>query len=144
MFSQCRQKYRGRPCIIDRSNLDSNGSPYLNVNYPCYWTLNIASVTLAISGSCRQTILLTGVTLSHRSAPPSKLRMRIWLLPAVAPDQRAQQGIGELAPNGGTDLPDLLHRRQAVEPCHQRVVQRRRDGERRQRPVESIALGVLD
>ncbi len=36
----------------------------------------------------------------------------------VALDQRAQQRIRELAPDGGADLADLLHRRQAVQPRH--------------------------
>ena len=60
----------------------------------------------------------------------------------VASNQHAQQGIGELAPDGAADLADLLHRRQAVEPRHQRVLKGVRDGERRQRPVEPIALGL--
>ena len=42
-------------------------------------------------------------------------------------------GIGKFAPDGGADLADLLHRRQAVEPRHQRILKRCRDGERRQR-----------
>ena len=46
--------------------------------------------------------------------------------------------------DGGADLGDLPHRRQAVEPCHQRVLKRVRNGERRQRPVEPIALGIFD
>ena len=62
----------------------------------------------------------------------------------VAADQRAQQRIGELAPDRRADLGDLPHRRPAVEPRHQRVLKRRRDGERRQGPVEPIAVGVLD
>jgi len=40
----------------------------------------------------------------------------------VASDYRVHQGIGELAPDGRADLTDHLHRRQAVEPRHQRVV----------------------
>ena len=36
----------------------------------------------------------------------------------VASDHRAQQGMGELAPDGGTDLRDLPHRGWAVEPRH--------------------------
>jgi hypothetical protein len=62
----------------------------------------------------------------------------------VEPDQRAQQRIRELAPDGSGDLADLLHRRQAVQPRHQGVVERRRDGERRQGSIEPIALGVFD
>src|SRR6267378_901955 len=37
----------------------------------------------------------------------------------------------------------MPHRRQAVEPRHQRVVQTRRDRERRQRPIEHIAIRLL-
>ncbi len=33
----------------------------------------------------------------------------------------------ELAPDRGPDLRDLLHRRKAIEPCHQRVAQGERD-----------------
>ena len=36
----------------------------------------------------------------------------------IAPNQHVQQGIGKLASNHGTDLADLPHRRQAVEPRH--------------------------
>src|SRR5262249_6444615 len=49
----------------------------------------------------------------------------------VASDQRARQGIGKLTPDGRADLADLPHRRQAVEPRHQRVLKGLRDGERR-------------
>ena len=38
----------------------------------------------------------------------------------------------------------FFHRRQAVEPRHQRVLKGRWDRQRRQSPVEPIALGVLD
>jgi hypothetical protein len=37
------------------------------------------------------------------------------------------QLIAELAPERGADLSDLLDRREAIEPRHQRVAQRRRD-----------------
>src|SRR5262245_56232520 len=53
----------------------------------------------------------------------------------VASDYRVHQGIGELAPDGRADLGGLLDRRQAVEPRHQRVLKRLRNGERRQGPV---------
>src|SRR5262249_58452405 len=43
----------------------------------------------------------------------------------VAAHQPAQQGIGELAPDGGTDLTDLLYWRQTVEPRPQRPLARR-------------------
>src|SRR5215813_11447971 len=62
----------------------------------------------------------------------------------VASGQLAHQGIGELPPDRCPDLADLLHRRQAVEPRHQRVLKGIGNYERRQRPVEPITLGVLD
>src|SRR5262249_51244601 len=62
----------------------------------------------------------------------------------VAADHRAQQGIGEVAPDRRADLADLPHRRPAVEACHQRMLKRLRDDERRQRPFEPIALGDPD
>src|SRR5215470_18871620 len=62
----------------------------------------------------------------------------------VASHHRSQQGIGEVAPDDGADLTNLLHWRQPVEPRHQRVLKGCRDGERRQWPVEPIALTVLD
>ena len=37
------------------------------------------------------------------------------------------QLVGELAPDRGADLRDLLHRRKAIEPRHQRVAQGQRD-----------------
>ena len=36
----------------------------------------------------------------------------------IAPSQRVHQRIGELAPDDGADLADLLHRCQAVQPRH--------------------------
>ena len=62
----------------------------------------------------------------------------------VASSHGAQQGIGEVAPDGGADLPNLLHRRQAVEPRHQRVLKGCRYRQRRQWPIEPIALSVLN
>src|SRR6185437_12173714 len=62
----------------------------------------------------------------------------------VASDHFAHQGIGELAPDGCSYLADLLDRRQAVEPRHQGILKGSWNGERRQRPVESIAVRVLD
>ena len=46
----------------------------------------------------------------------------------------------ELAADHGADLGHLLDRREAVEPGHQRVVQRRRDRERRQRAGQLVAV----
>ena len=73
-----------------------------------------------------------------------KLGERVLQRRLVEPDQRAQQKIRELAPDRGTDLGDLPHRGQAVEARHQRVMERRGDGERGQRSIEPIAIGVLN
>src|SRR5215831_15259754 len=62
----------------------------------------------------------------------------------VASGQLAHQEIGEVPPDGCPDLADLLHRRQAIEPRHQRVLKGVGNYERRQRPVEPITLDVLD
>src|SRR5438093_8794795 len=59
-------------------------------------------------------------------------------------DQRAHQGKGELASDGGANLRDLPHRGQPVEPRHQRVSKSLRDGERWQGSPEPITLSVLD
>src|SRR5262249_41880206 len=57
----------------------------------------------------------------------------------IASRHRAHQGIGELAPDGGADLGDLPHRRQAIEPRHQRALKRLRNGEWRQGPPGPLA-----
>ena len=48
--------------------------------------------------------------------------------------------MGELAADHGGDLGHLLDRREAVEAGHQRVVQGRRDRERRQRAGQLVAV----
>jgi hypothetical protein len=61
----------------------------------------------------------------------------------VASDHGMHQWIGEFAPDRGADLRDLLHRREAIEPGHQAVLEGRGDCERRQRSVEAEAFAVL-
>ena len=56
---------------------------------------------------------------------------------------RGEQLVGELAADHGADLGDLLDRGEAVEAGHQRVVQRRRDRERRQRAGELVAVARI-
>jgi hypothetical protein len=51
-----------------------------------------------------------------------------------------QQGIGKLASERGPELCQALHRCQAIEPRHQRVVQGGGNRQRRQEPGELIAL----
>ena len=53
---------------------------------------------------------------------------------------RGEQLVAELAADHGADLRHLLDRREAVEAGHQRVVQGRRDRERRQRPGQLVAI----
>ena len=53
---------------------------------------------------------------------------------------RGEQLVGELAADHGADLGHLLDRREAIEPGHQRVVQGRRDRERRQRAGQLVAV----
>jgi hypothetical protein len=54
-----------------------------------------------------------------------------------------QQFIGELTPQGSSELRQGLHRRQAIQPRHQRVVQRGGNGQRRQGAGQPIALRPL-
>jgi hypothetical protein len=54
-----------------------------------------------------------------------------------------QQRVGKLASDRRADLRHMPHRRQAVEPRQQRVVQTRRDREWRQCAVEHIAIAFL-
>ena len=56
---------------------------------------------------------------------------------------RGEQLVAELAPDHRPDLGHLPDRRQPVEPGHQRVVQRRRDRQRRQRPGQGVAVALL-
>ena len=54
-----------------------------------------------------------------------------------------QQLIGKLAPQRGPELRQALHRRQAIQPRHQRVVQRGGNRQRRQGTGQLIALLAL-
>jgi hypothetical protein len=55
----------------------------------------------------------------------------------------AEQRVRKLASDRRADLCHMSHRCQTVEPRHQRVVQGRRDRERRQRAVEDVAVRFL-
>jgi hypothetical protein len=58
---------------------------------------------------------------------------------------RLQHLVGEFAAENRAELRDFADRRQAIEPCHQHVLQRRRDGDVRERPHERVAaLALLD
>jgi hypothetical protein len=59
------------------------------------------------------------------------------------PGHGGEELVRELAPDHGPDLRDLPDGRQAVEPGHQRVLQRRRDRERRQRADRDEPVGAL-
>jgi hypothetical protein len=54
-----------------------------------------------------------------------------------------QQGIGKLAPQRRPQLRQALHRRQAIQPRHQRVVQRGRNRQRREGTREFVAVLAL-
>ena len=51
-----------------------------------------------------------------------------------------QQRVGKLAPQGGPELRQRLHRGQAIQPCHQGVVQRGGNRQRRQGTGELVAV----
>ena len=55
----------------------------------------------------------------------------------------AQQRVGKFASDRCANLRHQPHRCQVVEPCHQRVVQRRRDREGRQCAVEHVAARLF-
>ena len=56
---------------------------------------------------------------------------------------RSQQPVRKFASDRRADLRHQPYRRQAVEPRQQRGVQRRRDRQRRQRPVKHVAVAFL-
>ena len=62
------------------------------------------------------------------------------LRPRGTVGDRGEQLVGELAADRRADLGDLLDRGQPVEPRHQRVVQGRRNGERRQRARQLVVV----
>jgi len=53
---------------------------------------------------------------------------------------RLQQFIGKLAPQRRPELRQALHRCQTVQSCHQRVVQRRGNGQRGQGTCEFVTV----
>src|SRR5918994_5532050 len=56
-----------------------------------------------------------------------------------------QEDVRELAPDTSRDLSDFLDRSQPVQAGHERVLERRRDRQRRQRTCQLVAAGpVLD
>jgi hypothetical protein len=59
------------------------------------------------------------------------------------PGDGAQQRVGKLASYRRADLRHQPHRRQAVQPRHQRVLQRRRDRKRLQRAVEHVTMALF-
>src|SRR5262245_27995499 len=61
----------------------------------------------------------------------------------VASGHLAYQGIGELAPDGCTNLADFLYGRETVESRHQGVLKGRWNGERGQGTAETIAVGIF-
>jgi len=59
--------------------------------------------------------------------------------PVVQGGHRLQQLIGKRAPNGRAQLRHGFHRGEAIEPRHERVLECRRDRQRRRRPGQRIA-----
>jgi hypothetical protein len=60
-------------------------------------------------------------------------------------DDRCEQLMIELAADASSDLGDLLHGSETVEPGHQRIVQRGRDRQRWKRSCEHVAIaGVAE
>jgi len=53
---------------------------------------------------------------------------------------RLEEGIGKLMPECRPELRQALHRPQAIQPGHQRVVQRRGNRQRREGPAQLIAM----
>jgi len=60
----------------------------------------------------RQTLLVQKLRLDQLVEPPLHGRL-------VPGGDRLQEFIGKLAPQGRPELCERLHRRQAIEPCHQ-------------------------
>ncbi len=58
-------------------------------------------------------------------------------------EDKCQQSRREFAADGGADLCHLLDGRHAIETGDERVVQARRNGQRRQRPIEKPGIGTL-
>ena len=75
----------------------------------------------------RQPLLVEELRRHQLVQPPSQGRPR-------PRGDGLQQLIGKLAPQGGPELRHGLHRRQAVQPRHQRVVQRGGNRQRGQGP----------
>jgi hypothetical protein len=70
----------------------------------------------------RQSLLVQELCLHQLLQPPLQGRL-------VPRRDGLQQDIGEFAPQGRPELRQALHGRQAVQSCHQRVVQRGGNGQ---------------
>src|SRR6478672_9652040 len=62
----------------------------------------------------------------------------------VTSDHSPHQRIGKFTANSCTNLGDLLYGVQAIKPCHQGVMKSFRDRQGRHRPVELIAIRLLN
>ena len=74
---------------------------------------------------------------------PNQLGKRLLQRLPRQPGYRVQQLVGELATHHGADLSHLPHRRQSVEPRHQRCMQCRRNRHRGQRTIEHVVVVAL-
>ena len=101
-----------------------------------------------VGGILHQRVLERVGRVRRRSAPGDKAGGRQLLERRVELDRgqdrhRADQLVGELPSDRGADLRHILDRTKPVEASHQRGLQRRRYGERRQRSVEHVAVRRL-
>ena len=84
----------------------------------------------------RQTLLIQELRLHQLLQPLSQGPLVPWR-------DGLQQLVGKLAPQRRPELCQAFHRGQAVQPRHQRVVQRGRNRQRGEEPGQLIALGLL-
>src|SRR6267142_4141419 len=80
-------------------------------------------------------------TLEHQLGGYEASERGLQLLLSKAGDD-AQQCVGELASDGGADLRDRPHRRQAVEPRHQRILQSGRNADRKSTRLNSSHMSI--
>ena len=91
----------------------------------------------------RELLAHPGSSREHRlEQPVDGIRLELVGMPegAAVRGDRGEEGVGELAPERGADLGDLLDRGEAVEAGEQRVVQGRWQRERRQRPGQLVMI----
>ena len=111
--------------------------------------LALGAQQAAIGGILEQRVLELVGDLGHRAAAEQKLRLdqlgqRLLERHLAEGREGRQQLVAEHAPERRGQLGDLLHRRELVEARHQRIVQRGRDRQRRQRAGQHVAVARID